>query len=246
MTDQKPARFRRFLAFWLDVILTALCTIPLEYLLAQAHLSGAAAMAVALALLVPMMLFACRDFLLNGRSVGKRVLGLAVVDRESGRPAGAKQLAVKGLFLFFYFFDGLFLLFSGRSLAERATNTAVIRSRAASGPLSKKRWLVVIAVALAVVVGLCAVVFAAMNAAKKAEGYQPAHDYLTASDAFAALGAEDGDVSLTGFSFSTSYGAGTHGTVQSFTFRVQDESFTVTCHPAGDSWTVCGECTDFE
>lgn len=243
MTDHKPVRFRRFLAFLADAFLAGLCITPLGRLASRFSESFAVHFALCAAMFIPLTLFVCRDFLLNGRSPGKRIFGLAVVDRQTGAPATARQLAIKAVFLFFYAFDGLFLLFSGRSLAERASNTAVIRSREPSGPLSKKRWIVVIAAALVLVLALCGTLSFAMNAAKDAEGYQPAHDYLTSSSTFAALGADSTDAQLTAFSFRTS----PEGTVQSFQFQVRGAAFTVVCHPTEDgTWQVCTDCTEFE
>ena len=247
MTAYKPARFRRFLAFVLDFFLTLLCIVLIGIIGARFSTSETAEMALTLLMLVPFSLFVCRDFLLNGRSIGKRIMGLAVVDCESGAPAGSKQLAVKALFLFLYFFDGLFLLFSGRSIAERATNTAVIRSRQSSGPLSVKRWLAVMAVTLGIILAFCALITFSMNAARDADGYQPALRYLTSSDAFAGLSADAEDVDMTGFSFSTRYENGETVSIQSFQFRVRDKIFSVTCHPdENGTWQVCDECTEFE
>lgn len=246
MPTHKPARFRRFAAFWIDLFLTLLSIVLLAPLSSLLGDSGNMMLVMSFAMLIPLMLFFCRDFLLNGRSLGKRIMGLAVVDNETGDPPSAKKLLVKAIFLFFYFFDGLFLIFSGKSLAERASNTIVIRSRAASGPLSWKRWIVALAVSLAFVFALSSLMSFAMNAAKKAESYPVAQDYLTSSSAFAALDADPDDVSLTGFSFSTRYESGEAVTENAFTFRIQSRTFTVVCHPMEGDWYVCPDCTEFD
>lgn len=246
MNPYKPARFRRFLAFWLDFFLAILGMVLIGVIGGLLRLSGTAGLILTVCMLIPFVLFLCRDFLLNGRSIGKRILGLAVVDRESGAPATAKQLAIKAIFLFFYLFDGLFLLFSGRSLGERATHTAVIRSRAATGPLSKKRWLAVIAALLAFVLLFAGLFAIGMASAKKADGYQPALDYLVSSDAFAMLGGDADDVELTGFAFSSRVEADGPVNEQTFHFVAAGEDFSVTCHPDAEGvWQVCSDCTDF-
>ena len=90
MHTYKPARFRRLLAWGLDwmrcwlfpfgtVMLLDLLGITPTYLIFPLVLGSFAG-------------FLCRDWLLGGRSVGKRILGLTVMDRQTGAPLTGGKL----------------------------------------------------------------------------------------------------------------------------------------------------------
>lgn len=245
MKTYKPARFRRFLAFWLDWAVSFLAAVPFVLLAKYMpeeilmYLGSIGAIGV-------FALFFSRDYLLGGRSVGKRLLGLAVVDRKTGAPASGQQLLLKNLFFFLYPIDGGFLLFSGRSLGERATGAAVIRSREPAGPIAGKRFIKVAAVILAIAIPFAMLISFCLNGVKELDSYQIALEYLTASDAFAAQGAAPEDIALTAFSGYSRVTTEGPVTANEFTFQLGGEQYTVVCHPSEDSWAVCTECTDFE
>ena len=96
---------------------------------------------------------------------------------------------------------------------------------------------------LAIAIPFCIVITAAMNLTKKTESYQISYEYLVQSEAFAAQGADPADIAMTGFSQRSQLGA---ETIASYTFQVEGTTYTVTCHPSGESWAVCAECTDFD
>ena len=85
MYEYKPARFRRFLAWILDWVVCGLipwCLVGIPDLLGVSSFSLAPlGIAAALGFFAS---FLCRDYLLGGRSIGKRLLGLTVVDRQTG------------------------------------------------------------------------------------------------------------------------------------------------------------------
>ena len=78
--------------------------------------------------------FVFRDFICKGRSVGKRIMGLVVIDRKSGEKASKKQLALRNIFFLFQFheIDGIIMLVRGMSIGDSVAQTLVV---------SKKQWL---------------------------------------------------------------------------------------------------------
>ena len=243
MPECKPARFRRILAWILDFALCSLlpyCALGIPDLLGVPSL-----LMLPIGIVATISWFAaflCRDWLLGGRSIGKRILGLSIVDRQTGEAVTGATLVLRNLFFFIYPVDGCFLLFSGRSIGERTTHTAVIRARIRC-KIRPKPLLIVTAIVLAIAIPFCIVITAAMNLTKKTESYQISYDYLVQSEAFAAQGADPADIAMTGFSQRSQLGA---ETIASYTFQVEGTTYTVTCHPSGESWAVCAECTDFD
>lgn len=241
MIDCTPARLRRLAAFLADIYIAL---IPCFVMLFASTLLPGAIRAYVLFgfMFLCLGLWYCRDYLWGGRSPGKRLLGLSVVDRASGAPATGRQLLIKNLFTFLASFDGLVLLLSGKSIAERVTGTAVVRDKVSS-PLEGKRFIKVGAGALVLGLILGSVVSFALNAAKDNESYAVSYAYLTESDTFARQEDAGTEPVLVGFSDNT------HGTArsQSYTFETDSHVYTVVCHPDGDgTWAVCSECTEFE
>ena len=66
----------------------------------DADVQGKFNLMLTIILLFPVV-FVLRDVLLNGRSVGKRILGLIVLDKQSGESASKKTMLSAGPFLFY-------------------------------------------------------------------------------------------------------------------------------------------------
>lgn len=69
--------------------------------------------------------FILRDIIFKGRSVGKRLFGLCVVDCRTNLQASSSQRITRNLFFFLCFADGIILLVTGQSIGDRVANTAV-------------------------------------------------------------------------------------------------------------------------
>jgi len=247
-------RARRILAYVIDM---AICYIPVVLFTLLAQIPFLAGISFSFAIVGVITFFAVfilRDYLFGGRSIGKRLFKLYVVDAASLSAATAKQLIVKNLFLFLTMFDILFFIVSGRSLGERATSTAVLHAQQLPGAPTraaapvKKRIAVAAAIVLCVSVPMALVISLSLGAAKKQENYRVAHAYLLGSEAFAQTQAEESQVTLTGYSSSVRTGAETdpEATVVAFIFLVRGQQFQVVCHPDGEQWYVCSECTAFQ
>ena len=243
MTEHKPARFRRLLAWWLDWI--ACLLIPYGYLFLARLLGFTPRFSLVPAVIGCFAAFLCRDYLLGGRSIGKRILGLTVVDRQTGEAITDAKLVLRNLFLFSYPVDGGFLLFSGRSLGERASDTAVIRARNRC-PLRAKPFVIVTAIVLAISLPFCGLMYFVMNMLQETESYRISYAYLVESEAFAAQGAGESGITMTGFSQRTELLPQGPETVCTYTFQVDGTTYTVTSHPSGETWAVCEECTEFD
>ena len=243
MPEFKPARFRRMLAWFLDL---GICLMLPGRLVTSLPLSATVQIfAAAFAIFGGFAAFLCRDYLLGGRSIGKRILGLSVVDRQSGEAVTGGRLVLRNLFFFLYPVDGGFLLFSGRSLGERTTNTRVIRARNRC-EIRVKPFLIVGGIAAAIALAFGGLIFGVMKLVQGTEGYAISYDYLVRSETFAAQGAEEDRIGMTGFSQNTTFQNGLPVTTATYTFNVDGVSYAITCHPSGESWAVCEECTGFD
>lgn len=243
MPEFKPARFRRMLAWFLDM---GICLMLPARLVTVLPLSANVQIfAAAFAIFGGFAAFLCRDYLLGGRSIGKRILGLSVVDRQTGEAVTGGRLVLRNLFFFLYPVDGGFLLFSGRSLGERTTNTRVIRARNRC-EVRVKPFLIVGGIAAAIALAFSGLIFGVMKLVQSTEGYAVCYDYLVESEAFAAQGAEEDRIGMTGFSQNTTFQNGLPVTTATYTFNVDGVSYAITCHPGEDGWAVCEECTGFD
>ena len=163
MPEYKPARFRRMLAWFLDL---GICLMLPGRLVTVLPLSANVQIfAAAFAIFGGLAAFLCRDYLLGGRSIGKRILGLSVVDRQTGEAVTGGRLVLRNLFFFLYPVDGGFLLFSGRSLGERTTNTRVIRARNHC-EIRVKPFLIVGGIAAAIALAFGGLIFGVMKLAQ--------------------------------------------------------------------------------
>ena len=243
MQEFKPARFRRLLAWIIDM---AICTgLPGNLVIALPLSADVQIFAASFVVFGGFAAFLCRDYLLGGRSIGKRIFGLSVVDSTTGEPVTGGRLVLRNLFLFLYPVDGGFLLFSGRSLGERTTTTRVIRARNRC-EVRAKPFLIVGGIVMAIALAFGGLIFGVLKLTQGSESYVVCYDYLVQSDAFAAQGADPDNIGMTGFSQKTTVQAGTPVTIATYTFNVDGVTYTVTCHPSDGTWAVCDECTDFD
>ena len=243
MPEYKPARFRRMLAWFLDL---GICLMLPGRLVTVLPLSANVQIfAAAFAIFGGFAAFLCRDYLLGGRSISKRILGLSVVDRQTGEAVTGGRLVLRNLFFFLYPVDGGFLLFSGRSLGERTTNTRVIRARNHC-EIRVKPFLIVGGIAAAIALAFGGLIFGVLKFVQGTEAYAISYDYLVESEAFAAQGAEEDRIGMTAFCQNTTFQNGLPVTTATYTFNVDGVSYAITCHPGEDGWAVCEECTGFD
>lgn len=71
-------------------------------------------------------LFVLRDYIFKGQSLGKKIFGLTILDKDTLSTPKNRQLILKNIFLFIYPIDGVILLATGESLGNRITDTVVV------------------------------------------------------------------------------------------------------------------------
>ena len=71
--------------------------------------------------------FVFRDVIFKGRSIGKRIFGLYVLDKNTNEPASIKQRIIRNLFFFIYPVDGIILMVTKESIGDKAVNTTVVK-----------------------------------------------------------------------------------------------------------------------
>lgn len=256
--ENKRNRMRRLLAFLSDLMVFCIPCVLIRFVLQLPFLSSFFIFIVVIAVIALIVTFVLRDYLFVGRSIGKRIFKLRVVDVDTLSEPSAKQLIIKNLFFFLYLFDGLFLIFSGRSLGERATRTIVLSEQQLScidsvdsAPIeipTKRRVVSAITTVLCISIPIFLIFFTALNAVKKQENYQIAHSYLTNSNSYAKMQVDESQITLTGYSSNTriDHNGDTVSTMVTFNFLVRGQQFRVVCHQNGDVWYVCDDCTDFQ
>ena len=125
-------RFRRIIAWIIDWNLSGLpCMLffalnPDFARYPSVQNAGVALLFVLLVLLYP-VLFVFRDVIFKGRSIGKRIFGLYVLNKTTNEPASIKQRIVRNLFFFIYPVDGIILIATKESIGDKVVNTVVIK-----------------------------------------------------------------------------------------------------------------------
>lgn len=250
----KSVRFKRLLAALIDWNLSALPALVFALVFRnQMDQSWIWFLLVPLIIAFPVC-FVLRDFLFRGRSIGKRLFNLTILDRRTLQPLTAKQLVTRNLLFILYFLDVIVLLISGSSLGDRAVGALVVpMDQIPEAPVprrtgtgTKKTVISVIAATVAFFAALYGIVYWALERVKEEPLYQLAHSYLTESETFAQMDAEPSDAKLTGYHAQSSIINGVTDKQVTFTFQVQGQTLEVICHEDDDGWYVCGECTDFE
>lgn len=229
MPEYKPARFRRLCAIVIDLQMVGCVLLFLAF--GAFLLPAFAGICVSFFLtFLYLVYWYGRDWMLGGRSIGKRLCGLSVVDASTQTPATGAQLLRKALATLILPFDGFVLLLTGRSIGERISGTAVVTG-SISSPLSAKRFARAMALALVFSLILGSIVTVGLNHAKENESYALAQAYLSEKGLRS-------DMDLTGFSSTTVNGERTH------TYNFRDLRIVV-CHQSGDgAWSVCDSCSD--
>ena len=177
--------------------------------------------------------FMLRDLIFGGRSIGKRILGLTVLSKQTGEPPKKSQLFSRNIVsLFVLQIDTVIMLATGLSLGDRLAHTVVITKKnwdlgcelkspqeqaqainrytqqsTAQYARNKKKTAILLSVlGAAIVLFVCFVIVVANTALenqKSSEEYQMAYAYLIESEYFEKLGIEEEDIKLT--SCSTYY-----------------------------------------
>lgn len=216
------------------------------------------------------VLFVLRDVIMRGRSIGKRITGLIVLDKSTGEIAQLSKLFIKNLFHGIVHIDVIVLLISGASIGDRVANTVVvlkkdfdsfkyiqsepniqnINSYSVPESLTKKRVVVIVSIILLAIVLFIVAVFGivtvALNAQKNTEEYKLAYNYIVDSSMFSELNTDEENIKLNSYKSVKSYDENNNAvsTVE-FGFTISRKRVYVICHLENDIWYVCSDCTKF-
>ncbi len=210
--------------------------------------------------------FVLRDFIFCGRSLGKRIMGLAVIDRQTGMQANAGKCALRNLFIFIVHIDAIFMLASGMTIGDRAAHTVVVRKSSLndndcihqisemnqySEPkkvTTKKTLLIIVATIALVLIILFSIIWLSLSTAKKTEEYKVAYNYLIESQKFKEVGVDESKIWFNQYSRTTYSNPNGDDVTQTaeIGFIVKGKTFRVICHKRNNIWSVCDECTKFK
>lgn len=210
--------------------------------------------------------FVFRDLIFGGRSLGKRIMGLIVVDRHTGEQAKISKCALRNLFLFIVHIDAIFMLVSGTTIGDRAARTVVVhknsfnnndykhqiseinRYSAPKKPVKKKTILIIIVTVTLILALLISIITLGLSSAKETEEYRVAYHYLIESQAFDEIGADESNILFNKYSLTTHLKPSNDGVTKTakIGFIVKGMSFQIICHMKNNVWSVCNECTKFK
>ena len=216
--------------------------------------------------------FVLRDLILNGRSLGKRLLKLSVLDRQTGDKAKPSQRCCRNLLLPLLYVDAIVMLITGFTIGDRLAHTVVvsqkdidtarddagtavcaekIRQYSAPKPMSKKKIALLLGVIALCFVMFIGFIFLAANAAlkevRKTEEYQIAYTYLIESQTLEDMGVEKEQVKHVSYRLETHVlRHGEQHKNAEFGFDIgSKKKIYVVCHEENGEWRVCTECTTF-
>ena len=125
-------RFRVICAFIIDIMICGLpCYIYMkvysEYFIRPSLQNLGIILGMMLLAFLWVFLIVFRDLILRGRSIGKRIFGLYVLDKGTMEPASVGKRIVRNLFFFAYIVDFFILLITKESIGDKITRTVVVK-----------------------------------------------------------------------------------------------------------------------
>ena len=168
--------------------------------------------------------FMLRDLIFGGRSLGKRMLGLTVLSKQTGNAPKKSQLLLRNLFsVFLMHIEVIIMLVTGQTLGDLLAHTVVVlkkdidlhcepkspqqnvqainqydKQRTAKAASNKKTLFILLSVLGAALIGFVIFVIIMTNIIlenqKDSEEYQMAYAYLVESEYFQELGIEEEDI----------------------------------------------------
>lgn len=258
-------RIRRLFAFLIDwnIILFPFFFIfafAADFINRQSEAHPIVSLLGLLLLFLPLIMFILRDVIFKGRSLGKRIFGLYVYDKNSLEKASAKKCFLRNIFLIIFQIDGIILLATGKTAGDRVAGTLVMTKKAHESyindatlvqPISKKqkakKALKVFVIIIACVIAFIGFIQIILNLQKDSEEYKIAYSYFTGSKAFNDLNVDESKIRFNQYSYNREMTDNSSLTETAYLgFTVNFKSFVVVCHKENGIWTVCDECTMFE
>ena len=137
---EKPSvKFKRMLAFLIDwniighiillLLLVEVTILRKNGLLESSEALQPFAPIFAITMLLFPVVVVFRDFMFGGKSLGKRILKLVILDVDTAIKPKLGKTIVRGLFLFLLPIDGIVLLTSGKSIGDYIARTVVVNKK---------------------------------------------------------------------------------------------------------------------
>ncbi len=247
--------FKRIIAFIIDTYLSAVPAQILSALLGK-HIDSIYGFFLLILIISIFTMLIFRDLIFGGRSIGKRIFGLTVIDNTTYLPATPSKLVIRNLFFPIYVIDGIILLCSGLTIGERVTHTMVIPindyriTSFAKAPVKISseekakaiKTVVCVVLAIALLLGaLVLYIFSQLEKLKDTEEYITAYEYFTNSETFTVLSSDK--INFTGYKQGIVTCGDERQRYTVIAFVVNGENYGIVCHEKGDSWYVCQDCT---
>lgn len=209
--------------------------------------------------------FILRDLIFGGRSLGKRIMGLMVLDRQTGMKASTGKCALRNIFLFIVHIDAIIMLASGTTLGDRAAHTIVVHQKVPgniddvyevaqinkySAPKktnTKRTVFLCFVILLCVLVLFFSIILIGLSVATKTEEYQVAYNYFVESQAFANSDIDESEIWFNRYYLFTKHELDNNNITETaeIGFTIKGKYYDVICHKKNDVWFVCEECTKF-
>ena len=78
-------------------------------------------------IIIMFSIFILRDAF-SERSFGKRLMELNIIDKNTGKPASAKQKIIRNLFAIICYIDFFALIIKGETLGDKVANTIIVKT----------------------------------------------------------------------------------------------------------------------
>ena len=274
-TQAKLRRLAAWIIDWNVIGFSVLILIGIAAAILKEHMTAghpAAILTLVLLILSYPVVFIMRD-LIFVRSLGKRIMGLVVLDKQTGQPAKAGKRLVRELFLPFMQFDAIILLITGRTIGDHVAHTVVVPKKEleaierpenqgdqverinayhAPAPWGAKKILLLIGCIVGAIVLFVCLIFLivsiALSSAKNTEEYGLAYTYLVESQTFKEAGIDEEDIRFQSYSSSSHKDAnGEPRKDAEIGFGIgHGKTLYVICHFENGEWQVCEECTHFD
>ena len=253
---RNDTRFRRIGAFFLDVLfceLAGITTVPFAFILFRSYFMHAGRLTLLISV-VALTLILLRDFICNGRSLGKRITRMTVANAADGSRPKWYKLILRNLPYFIYFIDFFVLIINGRSLGDMLTNTFTPpyeKRKAVNGqttapqpalaqsfitPPKKKRkiFIIVACIILGVALFFTVVLSVGFHYAKRSPAYSRAINYLLESDSLTQYDLQESDFVLHSYSSGKQNGI----RYETFGFWVKGNDVYVTVQTENDKTEI--------
>ncbi len=271
-------KVRRIISSVIDVICAVLVTYPITALLSlvfgAVNTTGCYLNTLLIYLFnctIPYLyLFLC-DYFWMGRSLGKRITGLIIIDKKTAAKAGKLQTVIHNMFAPLQVLDLIVLLFSGRTVGDYVAHTLVLRKKDLDKiPMDSDekeivnqmenyvkdeykrvfRDILFVIISCLIIVILVVLQYYSSDTFCEILGEtkqgKTAYEYLINSEDFKASSCSEDEIILVDYMYSTLYENGKFVDYVIITYQIRWWEMDVVCHENDDGWYVCPNCTDFE